>query len=238
MSRWLREYSSCNRKTFLYATRVDVNNLLTNKMSFRNDMLRRMNCYDEVSQFMFQTTLLRRKRYFERITMILEIDHFARIRIENIIRKKYYWSNMFKNIAKYCRIYSNCQRVRVYKHKSYENLKSISSKDVKSFHMMTMNFIIDLSFAKDSYIEKINDAILILIYKLTKYAIYISITKILNVKEFVNVFWREFVSQYDIMRNIIFDRDSLFTSHIWSIFCWHFDVKRELNIAFHLQTND
>ena len=145
---------------------------------------------------------------------------------------------MTKNITNYVRICSNCQRVRVHHHKSYEQLKLISSSDVNSFHIVTMNFIIDMSSTRDSYISKTSDAILVLIDKLIKYAVYISTSKSLNAKRLVDLMWREFISQHDMMRNIISNRDSLFTSKFWSILCWHLDAKRRLSTAFHSQTND
>ncbi len=94
---------------------------------------------------------------------------------------------MLKEMMKYVRICSNCQRVRVHHHKLYEKLTSISSENVNSFHMMIMNFITDMLSAKNSYIEKTSDAILIMIDKLIKHAIYISMIKDLNVKRLVNL---------------------------------------------------
>ena len=167
-----------------------------------------------------------------------DANHFARVRIENAIRRKYYWSNMIDDIAEYVRNCSNCQRVRIHHHKLYEDLTLISLDDVDSFHTMIMNFIIDISFARDSYIEKINDTILVLIDKLTKYATYITTIKDLNVERLADLMWREFICRHDMMRSIISNRDSLFTSHFWSTLCWYLRAKRKFNIAFPSQTND
>jgi len=116
-----------------------------------------------------------------------EADHFARAHIEIAIRRKYYWSKMLKEMTKYVRICSDCQRVRVHHHKLYEKLTSISSESVNSFHTMIMNFITDMLSAKNSYIEKTSDVILIMIDKLIKHAIYISTIKDLNVKKLANL---------------------------------------------------
>ncbi len=50
-----------------------------------------------------------------------------------------------------------------------------------------MNFIINMSFAKNLYIEKTSDTILIIINKLIKHAIYILMIKDLNIKEFADL---------------------------------------------------
>ncbi len=168
----------------------------------------------------------------------LEADHFANAHIETAIRRKYYWSKMLKEMMKYVRICSDCQRVRVHHHKLYEKLTSISSENVNSFHMMIMNFITDMLSAKNSYIEKTSDAILIMINKLIKHAIYISMIKDLNVKRLVNLLWREFVFQHEMMRSIISNRNSLFINHFWITLCWHLEAKRKLSTAFHSQIDD
>jgi len=77
--------------------------------------------------------------------------------------------------------------VQVHYHKFYEKLTFISSESVNSFHMMIMNFIIDMFSAKNSYIEKTSDAILIMINKLIKHVIYISMIKDLNIKKLANL---------------------------------------------------
>ncbi len=165
-------------------------------------------------------------------------DHFAYACIKTAIRRKYYWSKMLKEMTKYVCICSDCQRVQMHHHKLYEKLTSISSEDVNSFHMMIMNFITNMFFAKNLYIEKTSDAILIMIDKLIKHAIYISMIKDLNVEKLANLLWREFVSQHEMMRSIILNWDSLFINHFWITLCWHFKAKRKLSIVFHSQIND
>jgi len=72
-------------------------------------------------------------------------------------------------------------------HKFYEKLMFISSESVNSFHMMIMNFIINMLFAKNLYIKKTSDVILIMINKLIKHVIYISTIKDFNVEKLVNL---------------------------------------------------
>jgi len=48
------------------------------------------------------------------------------------------------------------------------------------FETITIDFIINILSKRDLYIKKINNSILILINKLTKYAIYIATIKKLN----------------------------------------------------------
>jgi len=77
--------------------------------------------------------------------------------------------------------------VQVHHHKFYKKLMFISSESINSFYMMIMNFITDMFSVKNSYIEKTSDVILIIINKLIKHAIYISIIKDLNVERLANL---------------------------------------------------
>ena len=76
--------------------------------------------------------------------------------------------------------------MRIHRHKLYEMFFSISL-NLQLFYIVTMNFIIDMFFAKNLYIEKTNDLILIFFDELIKYAIYILTTKNLNAKNLVNI---------------------------------------------------
>jgi len=75
----------------------------------------------------------------------------------------------------------------VHYHKLYEKLTSISSESVNLFYMIIMNFITNMLSAKNSYIEKTSNVILIIINKLIKHTIYISTIKDLNVERLVNL---------------------------------------------------
>ena len=77
--------------------------------------------------------------------------------------------------------------MRIHYYKFYKKLISILFNNVNLFYIIIINFIINLLFIKNSYSEKINNIILILINKLTKYASYITITKNLKINKFINI---------------------------------------------------
>ena len=77
--------------------------------------------------------------------------------------------------------------MRIYYYKFYNKLISILSNNVNSFHIIILNFIINLSFIKNLYINKIYDFVLILINKLIKHIMYIIIIKDLKINKFINI---------------------------------------------------
>ena len=128
--------------------------------------------------------------------------------------------------------------MRVHHHKPYENLFSIPPGDVELFTTVTLDFITDMPFAKNFYTGKTYDAILVLMNKLTKHVTYIDTSKTLDAKNLADLIWRKFVCHHGIMRKLISDKSSLFTSRFWSTLCWHLNAKRKLSTAFHSQTDD
>ena len=82
---------------------------------------------------------------------------------------------MLSEINKYVRIYFNYQRVHIHYHKLYNKFNFILSNDEDSFHIINMNFIIDILSMRNSYIDYIfNNA------NLTK-------TRILLINYFLNI---------------------------------------------------
>ena len=77
--------------------------------------------------------------------------------------------------------------MRIYHHKPYKKLSSISSNNVISFHIITLNFITNMPSAKNPYTKKMCDVILIMIDKITKHATYVIITMNLKVDKFINI---------------------------------------------------
>ena len=78
--------------------------------------------------------------------------------------------------------------MHIYYYKLYDELNFILSNDENSFYTIIINFIINILSTRNLYIDKSNDAILILMNKLTKHTTYIAIIKNLNVKNFAKLF--------------------------------------------------
>ncbi len=108
------------------------------------------------------------------------VDYFKHERIFDLLKRKYFWNNMSKNIKKYVDIYSTCYRVKFVKHKSHDLLQSFFIFE-KLKQDWTMNFITNLSFSKHKKI--VYDSMLMMIDRYIKFNLYISSKK--NMK-----FWK------------------------------------------------
>ena len=77
--------------------------------------------------------------------------------------------------------------MRIHYYKSYKELFSISSNNVISFHIVILNFITNMLSARNLYMKKTCDIILIIINKITKHVTYIAITINLKIDKFINI---------------------------------------------------
>ena len=77
--------------------------------------------------------------------------------------------------------------MRIHYYKSYKELFSISLNNVISFYIVTLNFITNMLSARDLYIKKTCDVILIIIDKIIKHVTYIIITINLKVDKFIDI---------------------------------------------------
>ena len=80
------------------------------------------------------------------------------------------------------------------------------------FYIIILDFITDLPPTRDPYLGKTFNTIFIIIDKLIKYAYYILTTKNVTAVESTEIIQREFIVYIGVMRNIISNRGSLFTS--------------------------
>lgn len=81
------------------------------------------------------------------------------------------------------------------------------------------------------------DSILMMFDRLTKYSYFIPFVKDGNTLQFVYVFIQNIVTNHGMPRELISDRDKLFTSHFWQALTARLRVRHRLSTAFHPQTD-
>ena len=80
-----------------------------------------------------------------------------------------------------------------------------------------MNFIVKLLPSKEVITEVVYDSILVVIDRLTKYAYFISYKEGLTAEDLAYAFNRNIIANYDILEEIISNRDKLFISKFWKL---------------------
>jgi hypothetical protein len=162
-------------------------------------------------------------------------DHFEHKKTLNLLKKKYFWNNMNKNVKKYVDSCSNCHRIKFVRHKSHDLLQALSISE-NSRQDWTMNFITDLSSSKHRDI--VYNSILMIIDRYTKFSLYISSKKTWNAENLTNALIDEIFIKFEKSVFIVTDRESFFIFKFWSSLCYHLWIRLRYNIVYHSQTNE
>jgi hypothetical protein len=142
---------------------------------------------------------------------------------------------MIKDVKKYVDICDICQRVKLKHHLSYDELNTLLwSTDF--WQEITMNFITDL--LSNKWKKVVYDSILMIVDCYIKMMHYLSTKKILTAVKLAELFFKEVVLKYEMLNDIIINKDSWFINAFWSEICFHLKMKQRLNIVFYLQTDD
>jgi hypothetical protein len=160
----------------------------------------------------------------------LYVDHFEHEKTLNLLKRKYFWNNMNKDVKKYVDTCSICHRIKFVKHKSHDLLQ-VFSISKSSRQDWTMNFITDLSFSKHRNV--VYDSILMIINHYIKFISYISSKKTWNAENLTNVLIDEIFIKFKKFIFIVTNREFLFIFKFWSSLCYHLWIRLRYNIVYH-----
>lgn len=160
--------------------------------------------------------------------------HFGVDRTLALLRQDFYWPGMDREVSDYIESCEVCQRTTVKRHRPYGELQSLPIPK-GPWEEITMDFITDLPPSAGE--GTAFDAILVIVDRFTKFAIYIAVTKTITAEELAQVIEKRLISYFGAPMGIVSDRGPIFTSHFWSALCHHLKIKRRLSTAFHPQTD-
>jgi hypothetical protein len=101
-----------------------------------------------------------------------------------LIRRKYFWPEMTRDIKKYVVIYDICQRIHIPRHRPYGELHPFLIPERLNQNLF-INFITDLLSCKKRKNIQVYDNILIMIDRYSKLAKYIATRKNLTAEGLV-----------------------------------------------------
>jgi len=161
---------------------------------------------------------------------IPQAGHGGTAKTTELLQRKYYWPHMRNTIKQYVKNCDICQRTKVVRHAPYGLMKPNEAPD-RPWKSISMDFITDL---RESHGD---DAILIVIDRLTKMAHFLPCTKEINARQFSELFMREMFRLHGLPKDIIRDRGSIFTSDLGKEMTKNLGIERRLSTTFHLQTD-
>ena len=147
-----------------------------------------------------------------------------------LISRNYVWFGMNKDIETYISGCAVCQRTKQSKQGRAGLLKTLEIP-IRPWSDVSMDFIEPLPKSKGF------DSILVIVDRLTKWAIFIPTHTRIGSAKLADLLLEHLVSQHGLPNNIVSDRGSKFTSHLWRYLTSRLGISLQLSTSYHPQTD-
>ncbi|CDO77172.1 hypothetical protein BN946_scf184675.g4 [Trametes cinnabarina] len=151
-------------------------------------------------------------------------------RTYNRIASTYYWPRMLRDIKKYTPTCDICQKAKPRRHAPVGLLQPIPITS-RPFEVVSMDFIPELPNSRGY------DNCLVIVDKLTKYALFIPTTTTVSAEDTAKLLSHHVVAHYGLPRQVITDRDTQWRNDFWGQLCKHMDIRHALTTAHHPQSD-
>ena len=162
--------------------------------------------------------------------LLSEGAHQGFAKTYNRIASLYYWPRMSRDIKMFVGTCDSCQKMKPRRHAPYGLMKSIPIPS-RPFEVVSMDFITELPASNGK------DAILVIVDKLTKFAIFIPTTTKIGEIETAKLFFDHVWKDYGMPLQIISDRDARWSNSFWKEVTRLTGSKRALTTAHHPQAD-
>ena len=127
---------------------------------------------------------------------------------QSLISQYYKWPGLATAVEAYVRSCDTCARNKVVRHAPFGLLTPLPIP-ARPWSSVSLDWITDLP--PSHY----HNAILVVVDRLTKMAIFIPTTKSMSAADVAALFLREVVRVHGLPESLVSDRDTIFTSHFW-----------------------
>ncbi|SPC63758.1 related to gag-pol protein [Ustilago sp. UG-2017b] len=156
--------------------------------------------------------------------------HVGRDATIKAAQRHYWWPNMTAWIANYVASCPVCARCKAPHHRPYGLLQPLATPD-RPWGSISLDFIEGLPLSKGY------DSILVIVNRLTKYAILAPTHKTVTTKQTAILLWRYMVGHFGYPDHMVSDRGRQFISGAWKEFAVGIGAKHSLSTAYHPQTD-
>ena len=156
--------------------------------------------------------------------------HYGVARTQSLVSQYYKWPGLATAVESYVRSCDTCARNKVVRHAPFGLLSPLPIP-TRPWSSVSLDWITDLP--PSHY----HDAVLVVVDRLTKMAVFIPTTKSMSAADVAALFLREVVRVHGLPDSLISDRDPIFTSHFWRRLIELLGIKANRSTAFHPQTD-
>ncbi|KAJ1597147.1 hypothetical protein NDA14_007187 [Ustilago hordei] len=161
--------------------------------------------------------------------------HVGRDATIKAAQRHYWWPNMTAWIADYVASCPVCARYKAPRHRPYGLLQPLATPD-RPWGSISLDFIEGLPTSK-KYDSKTYDSILVIVDRLTKFAILAPTHKTVTAKQTAVLLYGHMVRLFGYPDHMVSDRGRQFISGAWKAFAEQMGVKHSLSTAYHPQTD-
>ena len=161
---------------------------------------------------------------------VMESAHAGYHRLYNRLAAMYYWPKMSRDLKWYVLTCDICQKSKLRKHAPIGLLQPIPIPS-QPFEVVSMDFIPELPVSNG------HDNVLVIVDKLTKYALFIPTTTTVTERETAELFFKHVIKVFGIPSQVIADRDTRWRNDFWKDICELMGMRRSLTIAYHPQAD-
>ncbi len=152
---------------------------------------------------------------------------------EDLVQRRCNIDDLHNWIMKYIVRCNSCQHNKIQRDKHYNEVTWLNALNVL-WESVIMNFITKLSKFKDSAWKVRFDSILIIVNKLMKYTMFISFRETATASVLMYIILWELISNHELSKKFITDRDKLFTSKFWKMLTAELRIKHKMSITYYL----
>jgi hypothetical protein len=145
--------------------------------------------------------------------------------------KTQYWCGMKRDVTEYVALCDTCQRVKAELQRSAGFLQPLKIPEWK-WEEIRMDFIVGLPRTQAGY-----DSIWVIVDRLTKVAHFIPVKTTYSSAKLAELYVSRIVCLHGVLKKIVSDRGSQFTSKFWDKLHESMDTKLNFSLAYHPQTD-
>lgn len=152
------------------------------------------------------------------------------------ISRNYYFPGMRRKVEAILKDCLQCGLNKSSRHRPYGLLQPLTPP-AGPWQSITMDFIVKLPESTEPGTGRICDSVLVVVCRLTKYAYFLPLKESITAEDLAYEILRSIVSRHGMPKEIISDRDKLFTSKFWNSLISRLGCKLKLSTSFHPQTD-
>ena len=153
-----------------------------------------------------------------------------------LIGREYAAPGLRTSVEQYIRECIQCQQNKSARHAKYGQIQFAPVPDTP-WDDITMDFVVKLPKSKDPATRDVFDSIMVIVDKLTKYAIMVPFKESYKADQLAFILLDRLIRDHSIPRSITSDRDKLFTSNYWKTLVASIGTKLRMSTAYHPQTD-